>query len=62
MKKILNTDQSVFKPLEHKRVDKAQEVFWKLYGKNNGKRNPFDDIGTETLPIKKDVKPGVDEG
>jgi hypothetical protein len=60
MKKIKNTEQSVFKPLEHKR-DKAQEVFWKLYARNNGKRNPFDDIGTETLPIKKDVKPGADD-
>jgi hypothetical protein len=45
-----------------KKKDKAQEVFWKLYAKNNGKRNPFDDIRTETYPITKDVKPGVDEG
>ena len=57
MKKI-NIDQSVFKPLERKRTDKANTVFLKLYAKLNKPKNPFDEARSYTSPSMSETKPG----
>ena len=56
-----NTNQSVFKPMERKPKDKANAVFLKLYAKLNKPKNPFDEFRSYTLPITKEIKPGVDD-
>jgi hypothetical protein len=61
--KQTNTNQSVFKPIERKQKDKANTVFLKLLAKQKSKRiaNPFGVFRSETYPISKEIKPGVDD-
>ena len=54
----LSNNTSVLKPLEHKRSDKANTVFLKLYAKLNKPKNPFDEARTFTTPSMKETKPG----
>ena len=51
--KQLNTNQSVFKPMERKQKDKANTVFLKLLAKQKSKRNNWSDVRAETLPSDK---------
>ena len=44
-----------------KHNEKANEVFLKLYAKLNKPKNPFDEFRSYTLPITKEIKPGVDD-
>ena len=59
--KQINTNQSVFKPMERKQKDKANTVFLKLLAKNKCKANPWGVVRSETLPITKEIKPGADD-
>jgi len=59
--KQTNTNQSAFKPMEHKPKDKANTVFLKLYAKRRGKYKGWSDVRAETLPITKEIKPGADD-
>ena len=57
------TNQSVFKPIEDKKKDKANEVFIKLLAKQKSKikANPWGEVRSETYPMAKEIKPGVDD-
>ena len=59
--KQLNNNQSVFKPIEKKQKDKANTVFLKLLAKQKSNRRDWKDLRAETLPITKEIKPGVDD-
>ena len=50
------------KPLEEnlRQSEKANTVFLKLLAKNRCKKNPFDEVGTYTSPVIKEIKPGPD--
>ena len=50
------------KPLEEnlRQNEKANTVFLKLLAKNRCKKNPFDEVGTYTSPVIKEIKPGPD--
>lgn len=41
--------------------EKANTVFLKLYAKLKKPKNPFDEVRSYTLPITKEIKPGVDD-
>ena len=58
-----NNNQSVFKPMERKQKDKANTVFLRLISKQKSKiiANPWGVVRSETLPITKEIKPGVDD-
>ena len=60
MKKI-NSEKSVFEPLENKDSKKADIVFNKLLGQKGKSKNPFDEIRSYTLPFTKEIKPGADD-
>ena len=49
--------QLVFKPMENKHRDKANEVFLKLLARQKRPANPFGVVRSETYPIKA-IKPG----
>ena len=57
MKKT-NIDQSVFKPMEHRKKDKANTVFLKYFSKLNKPKNPFDDVDSFTSQSMREIKPG----
>ncbi len=59
--KQTNTNQSAFKPMERKQKDKANTVFLKLLALQRKPKNPFDEVRSYTLPITKEIKPGVDD-
>ena len=61
--KQINNNQSVFKPMERKPKDKANTVFLKLLVKQKSKikANPWGVVRSETYPITKEIKPGVDD-
>ncbi len=56
-----NNNQSVFKPMERKQKDKANTVFLRLISKQKSKRRDWSDVRAETLPITKEIKPGLDD-
>ena len=58
--KQINTDQSVFKPMERKQKDKANTVFLKLLSKQKSNRRDWGVIRSETFPITAETKPGGD--
>jgi len=51
--KTTNTNQSVFKPMEHKQKDKANLVFLRLLSKQKSKHRDWSDVRAETLPSEK---------
>ena len=58
----INNEKSVFERLDHKKRNKSEFVFYKLLARHKVKANPFGVVRSETFPITKDIKPGVDEG
>ena len=58
MKKT-DTNKSLKENLRHS--EKANTVFLKLLAKQRKPKNPFDELRSYTLPITKEIKPGVDD-
>ena len=56
-----NIDKQMLESQMHKRKDKANTVFLKLYAKLNKPKNPFDEVRSYTLPITKEIKPGAED-
>ena len=49
--------KSVFKPIENKPRDKANEVFLKLLAQQKKAKNPFD-VTRSNTPPSNEIKPG----
>jgi len=59
---MINNSKPIFDSLSNKKSkDRAQEVFNKLLAKHKKAKNPFDEMRSETYPIKEDIKPGVED-
>ena len=58
----LNKHNSIIENLrDTKHNKKANAVFLKLLAKNRCKANPWGVVRSETFPITKEIKPGVDD-
>lgn len=56
----LNNNTSVFKPMENKSSNKANEVFIKLLAKQRRPKNPFDEVRSTTYSSVNEIKSGPD--
>ncbi len=60
--KETNKNNSIIENLrDTKHNKKANTVFLKLLAKNRCKANPWGVVRSETYPITKEIKPGVDD-
>jgi hypothetical protein len=60
--KQTNKHNSIIENLKDtKHNKKANTVFLKLLAKNRCKANPWGVVRSETYPITKEIKPGVDD-
>ena len=59
MNKIINPNESVFKPMQNKSSKKASEVFIKLLVDQRKPKNSFDEIRSTTYPSDNEIKQSV---